>query len=206
MTSPASDAAVLQTATSLVVLAASTYQSLQTSPALAAATGPGGGGASGLGPGGTALVRDHVADALAALSGARSALGEATRTAGARVQQAPDPVLAPVVTAALATVRTPGDAVGVALVVEDALAQTLVADVSLATAPAVRGLAASLGTAAAGRQARLLVVSSLLAAGAGPLVVAPPDLTRLPASTGTVGFPDARFPTVKASPPTEGAL
>jgi hypothetical protein len=195
MTAPATgdDVAVLQTATSLVVLALSTYTSLQALPA--------GGGASGL-----AVVRDHLDDAVTTLRQARADLGAATRQAGGRVQQQPDPVYAPVVAQALPTVRSAGDVVGLALTLEDVLAQTLVADVAAVSTPALRRLCGSLAAGAAERKARLLIVSSLLSTGSAQLVAAPPDLAALPAGTGTVGFPDTRFPTDKAAPAQEGAL
>ena len=50
-------------------------------------------------------------------------------TPAGRVQTSPDPKYAPVVEQALPTVRGPGDVVGLALTLEDVLAQTLVRDV-----------------------------------------------------------------------------
>lgn len=191
---PASDAALLQTAGSLVVLLASTYQSLDALPV-------GGGSAA------PAVLDDHVADALLALRRARADVAEATRVAGGAVAQAADPTLAAVVAAALPTVRTPGDVVAVALTLEDVLAQTLVADVSAVSGPAVRRTCAALATEAAARVARLRVLSSLLATGRTDLLgpdPARPDLARLPAATGTVGFPDARYPVEKAVRVTGG--
>ena len=99
---------------------------------------------------------------------------------------------------------SPADVVGLALTLEDVLAQTLVADAAGLSTPALRATALRLGSAAAARKATLLIVNSLLSSGGAELVVAPPDLTALPASVGTVGFPDTRFPTAKASPSEEG--
>ncbi|MCD2186032.1 hypothetical protein [Actinomycetospora soli] len=185
------DVPALRTATSLVVLAQSTYRTLQTNPA--------GGGATAV-----PVVRDLLAAAVVELGDARSALTSATTGAGGRAQTAPDPAYGSVVDAALPTVRTPADVVGLVLTLEDVLAQTLVADAAALSTPALRALALRLGSAAAARKATLLVVNSLLSAGRADLVVAPPDLASLPGGVGTVGFPDTRFPTAKAAPPEEG--
>jgi hypothetical protein len=194
VTAPASgDVPVLQTASSLVELTADTYTSLQALPY--------GGGASALGP-----VRDLLAAALEALGRARTDLAAATRAAGGRVQTAPDPKYAPVVAQALPTVRGPGDVVGLALTLEDVLAQTLVRDVVDLAAPSVRRTVAGHAAAAARRKALLLTLQALLSTGRAELVAVPPDLGALPPGAGTVGFPDVLFPTEKASPATEGAV
>ncbi len=185
------DVPALRTATGLVVLAQSTYRTLQTNAA--------GGGATAV-----PLVRDLLSAAVVELGDARSALASATTGAGGRAQTAPDPTYGGVVDAALPTVRTPADVVGLVLTLEDVLAQTLVADAAGLSTPALRSLALRLGSDAAARRATLLVVNSLLSAGRADLVVAPPDLASLPGGVGTVGFPDTRFPTAKAAPPEEG--
>ncbi|WP_433800530.1 hypothetical protein [Actinomycetospora sp. CA-084318] len=185
------DVPALRTATALVVLAQSTYRALQTNPAGAGATA-------------VPVVRDLLAAAVVELGDARAALTSATTGAGGRAQTAPDPTYGSVVDAALPTVRTPADVVGLVLTLEDVLAQTLVADAAALSTPALRALALRLGSAAAARKATLLVVNSLLSAGRADLVVAPPDLASLPGGVGTVGFPDTRFPTAKAAPPEEG--
>jgi hypothetical protein len=185
------DVPALRTATGLVVLAQSTYRTLQTNAA--------GGGATAV-----PLVRDLLSAAVVELGDARSALASATTGAGGRAQTAPDPTYGGVVDAALPTVRTPADVVGLVLTLEDVLAQTLVADAAGLSTPALRSLALRLGSDAAARKATLLVVNSLLSAGRADLVVAPPDLASLPGGVGTVGFPDTRFPTAKAAPPEEG--
>ncbi|GAA4850429.1 hypothetical protein GCM10023201_48650 [Actinomycetospora corticicola] len=185
------DVPALRTATGLVVLAQSTYRTLQTNAA--------GGGATAV-----PLVRDLLSAAVVELGDARSALASATTGAGGRAQTVPDPAYGGVVDAALPTVRTPADVVGLVLTLEDVLAQTLVADAAGLSTPALRSLALRLGSDAAARKATLLVVNSLLSAGRADLVVAPPDLASLPGGVGTVGFPDTRFPTAKAAPPEEG--
>ena len=194
MSAPApADVPVLQTASSLVVLTQSTYRSLQDLPF--------GGGANAPGP-----VRDLIAAALDALQRARTDLADATRAAGGRVQNGSNPRYAPVVAQALPTVRGPGDVVGLALTLEDVLAQTLVRDVVDLTSPDVRRTVAGHAAAAARRKALLLTFGALLSTGRADLVAAPPDLGALPPGAGTVGFPDVLFPTEKASPSTEGAL
>jgi hypothetical protein len=194
VTAPApADVPILQTASSLVELTADTYASLQ---ALSF-----GGGPTALAP-----VRDLLASGVEALGRARTDLAAATRAAGGRVQTAPDPKYAPVVEQALPTVRGPGDVVGLALTLEDVLAQTLVRDVVDLSVPEVRRTVAGHAAASARRKALLLTLQTLLSTGRAELAAVPPDLLALPPAAGTVGFPDVLFPTEKASPADEGAV
>lgn len=190
---PGGDVAILQTATALTVLAGSTYDVVRALPF--------GGGATAV-----PLVREHLDAGATALRAARDQLTAATRAAGGRPQGAPDPRYAPVVAQALPTLRGPGDVVGLALTLEDVLAQTLTRDAVDLSTPARRELAAGLAGAAAGRKAVLLICQSLLGTGQADLAVVPPDLSTLPGGIGAVGFPDARFPVDKAAPADEGAL
>jgi hypothetical protein len=189
---PTGDVPGLRTATSLVVLAQSTYRSLAGLPVSGGDTA-------------NPVVQEMITAATTELGDARSVLTSATTGAGGQAQTDPDPVYGSVVAQALPTVRSPADVVGLALTLEDVLAQTLVADAAGLSTPALRATVLRLGSAAAARKASLLMVSSLLSSGRSDLVVAPPDLTALPAAVGTVGFPDTRFPTAKASPPEEGS-
>ncbi len=194
MTAPAADdVPLLQTASSLVVLTEDTYRSL--------AALPFGGGAAAL-----PLLRDLLSSAVESLGRARTDLAAATRAAGGRVQTQPDPRYTAVVEQALPTVRGPGDVVGLALTLEDVLAQTLVRDAVDLSVPAARQTVLGQAGASAGRKGLLLILQALLSAGRSDLVVAPPDLQALPAGVGGVGVPDVLFPTEKASPATEGAL
>jgi hypothetical protein len=52
----------------------------------------------------------------------------------------------------------------------------------------------------------LRAVQALLAAGAPQLVALPPNAAALPAAAGSVGFPDAFYPTTDARPAMEGAV
>lgn len=193
MTAPvAADVPLLQTASSLVVLTGDTYRSLTALPV--------GGGATAL-----PVLRDLLSLAVEALGRARTDLAAATRAAGGRVQTAPDPTYAPVAEQALPTVRGPGDVVGLALTLEDVLAQTLVRDAVDLSSPATRQMVLGHAGASAGRKSLLLIVQSLLSTGRTELVAAPPDLMALPGGIGGVGVPDVLFPTEKALPPFEGA-
>ncbi len=55
-------------------------------------------------------------------------------------------------------------------------------------------------------KAILLAVQALLQGNLADLIALPPDAAKLPAAAGSVGFPDAFFPTKSASPVTEGAV
>ena len=53
----------------------------------------------------------------------------------------------------------------------------------------------------------LNAVKALLAAGASNLIaLSPTVVTKLPAAAGSVGFPNAFYPTQNASPASEGAV
>ena len=55
-------------------------------------------------------------------------------------------------------------------------------------------------------KAILLAVQALVAGGAPQLIALPPNAAKLPKAAGSVGFPDAFYPTKSASPATEGAV
>ena len=52
----------------------------------------------------------------------------------------------------------------------------------------------------------LNAVKALIAGGAADLIALPPDATKLPAAAGSVGFPNAFYPTTDARPANEGAV
>jgi hypothetical protein len=55
-------------------------------------------------------------------------------------------------------------------------------------------------------KAILLAVGALIAGGAPQLIALPPDAPKLPKAAGSVGFPDAFYPTKSASPASEGVV
>jgi rubrerythrin len=131
--------------------------------------------------------------------------GAATQ-AGGKAQTAPDPKYAAVVKTALPTIKTPADVVKLAITLEDVAAQTYTKNVGQVSSAELRKLFASVAPVEAQHRATLLAVQALLANNLGDLIAIPTDVAKLPAAAGSVGFPDAFYPTKNASPISEGAV
>ncbi|WTW93895.1 ferritin-like domain-containing protein [Streptomycetaceae bacterium NBC_01309] len=125
---------------------------------------------------------------------------------GGREQTGPDPKYAAIVQQALPTIKGPADVVKLAITLEDIAAQTYTKNVGQVSDPALRRLFGSVAPVEAQHKAVLLAVQALLAGNAADLITLPPDAAKLPAAAGSVGFPDAFYPTKDASPITEGAV
>lgn len=134
------------------------------------------------------------------------AFNAAATQAGGKAQNAPDPKYAAIVKQALPTIKTPADVVKLAITLEDVAAQTYVSYVSKVADPQLRKLFASVAPVEAQHKSVLLAVQALLAGGHPELVAIPTDAAELPAAAGSVGFPDAFYPTKDASPASEGAV
>jgi hypothetical protein len=188
------DVQILQTASSIEVLAVSTYKTALTLPFI--------GGASAnpvVKAFATTTMQQHMQH-LAAFNAAITGLGGKTQTN-------PDPVLAQVVQKAVPTLTSPGPVVALALELEQGAAETYVADVSALSDANARKVTASIMGVEAQHASVLLAVQALLNANAPQLItLAPGNVANLPAAAGSVGFPDAFFPTDQARPATEGAL
>jgi hypothetical protein len=126
---------------------------------------------------------------------------------GGKAQTNPDPVLAKVVQAAVPGLTSPGPVVALALELEQGAAETYVADVAALSDANAKKLTASIMGVEAQHASVLLAVQALLSANAPQLItLAAGNVANLPAAAGSVGFPQAFFPTDQARPATEGAL
>lgn len=134
------------------------------------------------------------------------AFNAAVTQAGGKQQTGPDPKYAAVVKKTLPTIKTPADVVKLAITLEDVAAQTYTKNVSQVSSAELRKLFASVAPVEAQHRATLLAVQALLADNLGDLVAIPTDVAKLPAAIGSVGFPNAFYPTKNASPITEGAV
>jgi hypothetical protein len=134
------------------------------------------------------------------------AFNAAAQKLGGKPQTGPDPKYADVVKKAVPTIKGPADVVELAISLEDVAAQTYVKDVGLVSTPELRQLFASVAGVESQHKAILLAVQALLRGGAPELIALPPDLTKLPAAAGSVGFPDSFYPTAQAAPVEEGAV
>jgi rubrerythrin len=188
------DIQILQTASSIEVLAVSTYKTALTLPFI--------GGASAnpvVKTFATTTMQQHMQH-LAAFNAAITGLG-------GKAQTAPDPALQKVVAAAVPGLTSPGPVVALALELEQGAAETYVADVAALSDADAKKVTASIMGVEAQHASVLLAVQALLNADAAQsITLAPGNVATLPAAAGSVGFPDAFYPTDQARPATEGAL
>lgn len=187
------DVKVLQTAASLENLAVATYKTALTLPYIG-------------GDQANAVVKAFAMKTMAQHTEHAEAFNAAVTKLGGKKQDQPNPKYAPVVQGAVPTLRTPADVVKLAITLEDVATQTYVKNVGMVSTGELRQLFASVAGVEAQHKATLLAVQALLAGGVPELIALPPDGAKLPAAAGSVGFPDAFFPTEKASPAEEGAV
>ncbi len=121
-------------------------------------------------------------------------------------QTNPDPALLQVVKNAEPGLTGPLPVVALALELEEGATQTYVAFTSAFTDPNARKVTASIMGVEAQHAAVLLAVQALLSGGAPQLIALPPNAAALPAAAGSVGFPQAFYPTNQARPANEGAV
>ncbi|MGH3720317.1 MAG: ferritin-like domain-containing protein [Pseudonocardiaceae bacterium] len=187
------DVSALQTAAGLENLAVFTYRTALTLPFI------GGSSANG-------VVKAFATKTMGQHSEHAMAFNAAVQRLGGQPQTGLDPKYTPVVKAAVPTIKGPLDVVGLAITLEDVAAQTYVKDVGLVTTAELRQLFASVAGVESQHKAILLAVQALLKADAPQLIALPPDAAKLPAAAGSVGFPDAFYPTTMAAPVDEGAV
>jgi hypothetical protein len=189
----AMDVQMLQTAASIENLAVATYQTALTLDFI--------GGASA-----NAVVKAFAMKTKDQHAQHAEAFNAATTRLGGKAQDQPDPVLLGVVDNAKPSLTGPAQVVDLALELEDGAAQTYVANTGTYSNKNARSVAASIMGVEAQHVAVLLAVKALVAGGAADLIALPPDATKLPAAAGSVGFPNAFYPTTDARPANEGAV
>ena len=187
------DVQMLQTAASIENLAVATYDTALTLDFI------GGGSAN-------AVVKAFVEKTKEQHQQHAEAFNAAATRLGGKAQDQPDPVLLGVVNNAKPSLTGPAQVVDLALQLEDGAAQTYVANTGTYSNKNARSVAASIMGVEAQHVAILNAVKALLAGGAADLIALPPDATKLPAAAGSVGFPNAFYPTTDARPANEGAV
>jgi hypothetical protein len=187
------DIQALQTAAGIENLAVATYTKALTLPFI------GGSSANG-------VVKAFAQMTMAQHTQHAMAFNAAAVKLGGKAQTSADPKYAPIVTAAVPTLTDASKVVALEITLEDVAAQTYVANVGRVSTSDLRQLFASVAGVESQHRAILLAVQALLAGGAPQLIALPPDLTKLPAAAGSVGFPDSFYATKSAAPVTEGAL
>ncbi len=187
------DIQILQTAASIENLAVATYQTALTLPFI---------GGSSANP----VVKAFAQTTMKQHQEHGQAFNAAIKALGGAQQNQPDPVLLQIVEKAKPSLTGPAPVVSLALQLEQGAAETYVANVSaLGEARAIDVTSSIMGVEAQ-HVAILTAVSALLAAGAPQLITLPPPTAQLPAAAGSIGFPNAFYPTNQARPNTEGAV
>jgi hypothetical protein len=194
------DVQMLQTAASIEVLAVSTYGTAETLPYI---------GGSSANP----VVSKFVSVTKSQHEQHLVAFNAALAKMGAKKQNKPDPAFVPVVNKAVASLSGASAAQGTAGVValalelENIAAETYVNDVPNLKTSVHKALFASIMGVEAQHAAVLLAVQALLMANAPQLItLSPTNVASLPAAAGSVGFPNAFYPTSSAAPASQGAV
>ncbi len=187
------DVQILQTASSLEVLAVATYKAALGLPFIA---------------NGNAVVKKFAETTMMQHDEHRQAFQAQTKSLGGKEQTEANPKYAPVVESAKPTLKGPADVVGLAATLEEVATETYLKNCTLLEGAESKALFASVMGVECQHLAVLRAVGALVAAGdAGiALIAIPTDVAKLPAAAGSVAFPEAFQPTDKASPPAEGAV
>jgi rubrerythrin len=189
----AMDVQMLQTAASIENLAVATYDTALTLDFI------GGGSANG-------VVKAFVEKTKEQHQQHADAFNAAATRLGGKAQDQPDPVLLGVVNNAKPGLTGPEQVVDLAIELEDGAAQTYVANTGAYSNKNARAVSASIMGVEAQHASILYAVKALLAGGAADLIALPPDAAKLPAAAGSIGFPNAFYPTTDARPANEGAV
>ncbi|MDQ3680594.1 MAG: ferritin-like domain-containing protein [Actinomycetota bacterium] len=129
-----------------------------------------------------------------------------TRTLGGPEQTRPNPMFAQVVQQALPAIKGPVDVVGLAKTLETVATETYLQNTTQLEDTASKKVMASVMGVETQHAATLAAVEALLKGGAAELIRIPTDLSKLPAAAGSVAFPDAFEPTKTVAPPESGAV
>ena len=193
MADEALDVQMLQTASSLEVLAIATYGAALTLPFIID---------------GNPVVKAFAETTMKQHDEHRAAFQAMTKALNGKVQEMPNPKYAPVVEAAKATLKAPIDVVKLAATLEQVATETYLADLGMFTDTKARSLTASVMGVECQHLAILRAVGALLDGGAPELIKIPigADAAKLPAAAGSVAFPEAFEGVTMASPAEEGAV
>jgi len=184
------DIQILQTATSLEILAVSTYGTALTRPFFSSSS--------------PAIIR-FAQETMQQHDEHRRAFQAQTKALGGKVQNRPNPNYAAQVDRASPILTAPVQVTKLAAILEQAATDTYLAALSLLTDTRTKALMASVMGVEAQHLAILRAVSALFDAGRPDLIAIPVNAGELPATACSVAFPDALEGTTMASPPSEGA-
>lgn len=187
------DVQAMQTAASLENLAVATYMTALTLPYI---------------KNGNPVVKTFAMTTMKQHSEHRNAFNAKVKDLGGKEQTKPNPKYLPVVMGMIPKLKAggPADVVALAATLEDVATSTYVKDIQTVTDPQVRLLFGTIAGVESQHLATLHAVKALLAGGLAAEIKLPPNLAKLPAAAGSVGFPENFKKTDLASPPEEGAV
>lgn len=187
------DVQMLQTATSLELLAVATYQAALGLPFIA---------------NGNPVVKKFAETTMGQHAEHGKAFVAQTKVLGGKEQTAVNPKYGPVVESAKPTLTDPTAVVNLAATLETVATETYLANTALLGDADSIALFASVMGVECQHLATLRAVGALLAGGeaGAKLIAIPTDVAALPAAAGSVAFPAPFEPTTMASPPQEGAV
>ena len=194
------DIQMLQTSAAIENLAVSTYKTAITLPYI--------GGASA-----NPVVKAFAQTTMAQHAQHAQAFNAATLALRGKAQTNPDPKYLPVVNSAVAAISKDSPSAGalavidLAMTLENVAAETYVNNCSMYGDANSKRITASIMGVEAQHVATLIAVKALLSMGAPQLIALNPMVVAsLPAAAGSIGFPNAFYPTTSASPASQGAV
>jgi hypothetical protein len=185
------DIQMLQTNSSLEILAVATYGAALQLPFIS---------------GGNAVIKKFAQTTMMQHDEHRQAFQAQTKALGGVIQDQPNPKYAPIVESTKPTLKAPIDVVKFAAVLETVATETYLNECAMYADKTSISLTASVMGVECQHLATLRAVGALLEGGADALIAIPTDVASLPAAAGSVAFPAAFEPTTMASPAEEGAV
>jgi hypothetical protein len=185
------DVQILQTASSLEVLAVATYGAALGLPFI---------------KDGNPVVVTFAETTRKQHDEHRKAFQAQTTALGGKKQKTPNPKYAPVVEQMKPSLSDPLAVVKLAATLEQVATETYLADLAMFRSKKAKAVMASVMGVESQHLATLRAVGALLEGGGADLIAIPTDVGALPAAAGSVAFPDAFQGTTMASPPQEGAV
>lgn len=187
------DVQILQTASSLEILAVATYKAALSLPFMQNVP---------------AAVATFAKTTMSQHDEHRQAFQAQTKALGGKEQTAANSKFAPVVEQAKPTLKSPLDVVKLAETLETAATQTYLQNTSLLEDTKTRSLMASVMGVETQHAAILRAVKALLEGGAPELIKIPigADVAKLPAAAGSIAFPQAFEPVTTIAEPETGAV
>jgi len=185
------DVQILQTASSLEILAIATYAAALKLPFI---------------KNGNKVIVAFAETTMSQHSDHNQAFQKLTEGLGGTVRTKPSEKYLAVVEKTKPMLKGPADVVKLAATLEQVATETYLNDLNMFTDKEALGVMASVMGVECQHLATLRAVGALLAGGAPELIAIPTKVAQLPAAAGAVAFPLAFQGTGLASPPEEGAI